>query len=106
MPLDHDRDRQFVMDPVGHVDGVLQFADVLQQDGKFVTSEPCNRVPRSDTFDQFESHLNQKSVPDEVAKAVIDEFEAVQIKKKDGIERLAAACGGGDNLLESISEQG
>ena len=81
---DVERAGQLPLDGLGDLRGLEFLAEIIEQNGEFVSAQPRDRVvganagfePFSDRYEQFIAH--------EMPKAVVDDFEAVDVKKQQG----------------------
>src|SRR6185295_17608882 len=86
-------DRQRFMDPLRHAGGVVDVADLLEQDGELVSTHARHRVAEADAALQAPGDLDEELVAQRVAEAVVDDLEAVEVEEEDGEERVRVARG-------------
>ena len=87
-----------------HQPGMLGLGQVLDHQRELVTAEPRHRVGLAQTAAQAHAHDRQQPVAGDVAQAIVDRLEAVQVEHHDGGDALVAARPG-QRALETIVEQ-
>ena len=67
-------------------------AEAVQQNGEFVAAEPRQRISRAQARLEPPRHRGQQLVADQVAEAVVDELETIEVEIQHGELRAAAAA--------------
>ena len=83
---------------------VLRVPGVRGQHGKFVATQPRDRVGRAQDAAQARRHLLQETVAAVVAKGVVDVLEAIEVEQQDS-EHLLIAPGRQQCLAQAVTEQ-
>jgi hypothetical protein len=108
------RRRQRLLEPLGHHDGVGVLRDAIEQDHELVTAEPGGnvavakvrcRVAGSQVAREPLGDADQQQITDLVAKAVVDDLEAVKVQKEHGVLVVLVPPALPDGLLEAIGQQ-
>ena len=89
--LEMERRLEALQDPARHALGLAGVGDVFEQDRELVAAEPGDGVAGPDARLEALAERDQELVADEVAEAVVDGLEAVQVQEHDGDAELVAA---------------
>ncbi len=109
-----ERHRERFLHTLGHAERIADVADVLQQHGELVTAEssdrmvqlePRYRVARSQAPLQPPCDRHQQLVSHDVAEAVVDQLEAIQIQEQHREHVIPVAPCPFDRRREAIDEQ-
>src|SRR5258708_24866278 len=102
---DRKRVAQRLLNPERHRVGLLGIADRIQQDRELVAAQPGERVFFTQTRFQPPRNGGQQLIADQVAEAVVDDLEAVEIEV-EGREPIAALLKLelGESLAEALDE--
>ena len=100
------RHGQGLADALDGLDGLARGDELLQQDHEFVAAEARNRVQPAHAFAQHFGHGHEHLVAKGVAKAVVQDLEAVQVQKDQGEVVGLAAVGALHGLAHAVQAQG
>ncbi len=101
---DRHRLSQLLVQPVGHLDGLL-LARGVEQHGELVAAEPRQRVAGAHGRGEALGHGPQQLVAGVVAQAVVHLLEAVEVHEQHR-QRRPGALGARHGLVEPVAEQG
>ena len=113
LPTQQEGDRQLLLNPIGHPQRVCRFMDGVEQDGELITPEACQGMLGPHASDgvgcagtpQSAAQLDQELIPGEVAKAVIDHLEPIEVQEQDGEPGVRVPIRPLDGALEPVHEQ-
>ena len=74
-----ERARKLAADGLGCGERGFGVVDVLNEDGKFITAKPGDRVAVRNKRTKACGNLDQELIADRMAKAVVNKFEAVKV---------------------------
>src|SRR5688572_20261399 len=78
--------------------------DPLDEDGEFVTTEPCDGVRRAHALGQPNGNTREETISALVTEGVVDRLEAVKVAEEDGKwEGLTARPS--QRVRETVTEQ-
>src|SRR5690606_490905 len=84
----------------------LYLGQIFQDNGEFVAGETCNCVAGTKALSKPVGDFHQHFVASEVAQAVVDGFEAVEVQEDDGEMQVGSSLRAGDGGLKAVHEQG
>ena len=87
-----DRRRQALVDAVGHPHGVADVAPPFEQDRELVAADAGDGVRGAQRRGERAGDLDQQLVAHQVAEAVVDDLEAVEVEEEDGGQPLRLAA--------------
>ena len=97
---------QRARDALGHPDARRRRrATSFEQDGELVAAEPGDGVARAQRRDERPAICDQQLVAGQVAEAVVDDLEAVEVEEEDGGQPLRLAARALDRLPQPVHEQ-
>jgi len=96
---------QLFLDAVDDRQYVAGAGDRVEQDHELVASHAGDGVNLADATRQLDRHAPEEHIPGQVADAVVDELEPVQIEHQDGEDRVFPTPGQADGLFEPGHEQ-
>lgn len=82
MPADAERNSYRLCDLVRKPAGVFWFANIRQNDGKFVASHACDRVRCPDAAPKAFGDAGQQYIADGVTESVVDRLEVINIEQQ------------------------
>ena len=103
-PLHRKRCDHRRLQPVGDRADLLGDGDVVDQHGELVAAEPRQHVARAHLRLQPLGERDQELVAGEVAQAVVDQLEAVEVDEQDGVARFRRAGGLSNRPLQQLAE--
>src|ERR1043166_8952913 len=77
----------------------------MKQDCEFIAAESGDRITRTNIRSESIGNCKQKLIADQMAQAVIDYFESIEIKKHHCKRRLLGAPDPLHRLLELVHEK-
>ena len=90
---------------LGDMDRELGFGQIVDQYGKFITTEPGDHVRRAGAG-QAQGRLLEHLVADQMADAVVDHLEAIEIEKQHCIASGGIILVAGQRRAEPLQQQG
>src|ERR1051325_4494359 len=111
------RSVESVLDSLGCANCVTWILKVLEEDGEFVSTEPCKGVVSrfvirtrdhvivAQKASQSFAYLNNKIIPDRVSQAIIHHLEAVNVNKQYGEFVVGMAFCADKFMLQAVQEQ-
>ncbi len=93
--------REGIEQPLGHPHRIGRGAQIIDQNQELVAAEATDQVgsdlirglvPDSEGRFQTARNLAQQLIPGIVAERIVDDLEAIEVKKQHGAVRLAARC--------------
>ena len=106
MTAEHERQAELLLHPIDEAEGVLDVADVVDEDGELVAAEPRHGVADADAAFKPAGDPHQQFVAGHVAETVIDDLEAVEVEEENGELEPVRPLGARDRAAEPIREQG
>ena len=96
---------QLLEDAVGDLDRIRRVAHVVEEDGELVAAEAGDGVAGPHAGLEPPGDRGEEQVALQVAEAVVDVLEAVDVEEEDREHGALAAPGAGDGEREAVHEQ-
>ncbi len=106
LALDHERRFKRMHQALGDAHRLVHVVDAVEQDGEFIAAHAGQRIVHAQALPQPRRHLHDQRVAGEVAKAVVDQLEAVQVDKEHRKRLLAMPAAARHGAGQPVREQG
>ena len=105
LPADGHGTGESGAEAVGHADEIVRLAEVVHEHRELIAAEVGQRVLGPHAGGEASRHRGQEVVSREVAEAVVDALEPVEVEDEDPERVIGVAAGARHGLTDAVEEQ-